>query len=427
MANPNDRLDSWKQIADHLGRDVRTTMRWERERGLPVHRVPGGRSRTVFAYAAELDRWLAAPATRPDPPAPIEQAAENAAPRVNRRVVLAVAAFVVVALITATIAYRTRPASIGRLRTEGDFAIAYAADGRLLWRRPLPALALGVAVGSVVPRTERVDLNGDILTDAIVAYNRSSQSPDDGGGVLAALGADGDPLWTQTLEDRYTFGDREFGPPWNASTVRVVEQGNRVMTVWAAHHYTWWPSMVTLVDPRGARAGTFVNPGWIYDLAVTADQRYVLAGGVNNLMQSSVLAVLDLGSFDGTAPASWIGPNGICSNCPAGAPMKYFAVEWSELALASGTSRGGAAVRRLPSGDIQLHMFELDTAEETPELILELTPAFDVRSVAAADSFWAAHARLEREGRISHAASACPSRSPRVRVWSPGSGWRALP
>lgn len=426
MANSPGRLNSWKQIADYLGRDVRTTMRWERERGLPVHRVPGGRSRTVFAYATELDRWLAAPASAAEQTAPAMATPEPPAPRLNLRVVLPVAV-VVLAGIAVAIAYRSRPASIDRLRTEGDVAIAYAADGRVLWRRPLPALSAGMAVGSVVARTERVDLNGDVLMDAIVAYNRSGQSLDDGGAVLAALGAEGDSLWTQTLHDRYTFGDRDFGPPWNASTVRVVEQGNRVMTAWAAHHYTWWPSIVTLIDPRGARTGTFVNPGWIYDLAVTADQRYVLAAGVNNLMQSSVLAVLDANGIDGTAPASGAGTSAVCRNCPAGAPVKYFAMEWSELSVASGTSRGGAAVRRLASGDIQLHTFELDTAEQTPELILELTSDFEVRSVAAADSFWAAHARLERDGRITHAASACPSRNPRVRVWSPGSGWRAVP
>src|SRR5450755_2494667 len=56
-AGPGDRLDSWKAIADHLGREVRTIQRWERDRGLPVHRVPGDRG-GVFAYTAELDRWL---------------------------------------------------------------------------------------------------------------------------------------------------------------------------------------------------------------------------------------------------------------------------------------------------------------------------------------------------------------------------------
>ena len=46
------RLDSWKDIAAYLGRDVTTAVRWEREHGLPVRRVPGGQRRPVFAYTA---------------------------------------------------------------------------------------------------------------------------------------------------------------------------------------------------------------------------------------------------------------------------------------------------------------------------------------------------------------------------------------
>ena len=52
------RLDSWKSIAEYLERDVRSVQRWEKERGLPVHRVPGERGGTVFAYPEELDSWL---------------------------------------------------------------------------------------------------------------------------------------------------------------------------------------------------------------------------------------------------------------------------------------------------------------------------------------------------------------------------------
>src|SRR4051812_7262662 len=53
----NGRLDSWKSIADYLNRDVRTVIRWEKERGLPVHRVPGGKG-GVFAYRDEIEQWL---------------------------------------------------------------------------------------------------------------------------------------------------------------------------------------------------------------------------------------------------------------------------------------------------------------------------------------------------------------------------------
>lgn len=52
------RLDSWKEIAAFLHRDARTVRRWERERGLPVHRVPGGERSGVFAYVRELESWL---------------------------------------------------------------------------------------------------------------------------------------------------------------------------------------------------------------------------------------------------------------------------------------------------------------------------------------------------------------------------------
>jgi Tol biopolymer transport system component len=54
----NGRLDSWKEIAAYLNRDVRTVIRWE-DKGLPVHRVPGGKRQAVFAYPAEIDGWMA--------------------------------------------------------------------------------------------------------------------------------------------------------------------------------------------------------------------------------------------------------------------------------------------------------------------------------------------------------------------------------
>jgi tetratricopeptide (TPR) repeat protein len=52
------RLVSWKEIASYLGRSERTLKRWEEERGLPVHRVPGGARGSVYAFPAELDLWL---------------------------------------------------------------------------------------------------------------------------------------------------------------------------------------------------------------------------------------------------------------------------------------------------------------------------------------------------------------------------------
>jgi tetratricopeptide (TPR) repeat protein len=62
---PNKRLETWKEIGAFLNRDPRTVRRWELERGLPVRRVPGSKSK-VYAYAHELQDWLASGAADPE-------------------------------------------------------------------------------------------------------------------------------------------------------------------------------------------------------------------------------------------------------------------------------------------------------------------------------------------------------------------------
>ncbi|MGH9530901.1 MAG: hypothetical protein ACRD2Q_00810, partial [Terriglobales bacterium] len=52
-----ERLDSWKEIAAYLKREVRTVQRWEKSEGLPVRRHLHKKQGTVYAYKAELDAW----------------------------------------------------------------------------------------------------------------------------------------------------------------------------------------------------------------------------------------------------------------------------------------------------------------------------------------------------------------------------------
>lgn len=51
------RLDTWKSIAQYLGRSTRTVQRWHSEYQLPVRHL-GGDATSVFAYTDELDEWL---------------------------------------------------------------------------------------------------------------------------------------------------------------------------------------------------------------------------------------------------------------------------------------------------------------------------------------------------------------------------------
>jgi tetratricopeptide (TPR) repeat protein len=52
-----DRLDSWKEIATYLRREVRTVQLWEKNEGLPVHRHFHKHLGSVFAFRSEIDTW----------------------------------------------------------------------------------------------------------------------------------------------------------------------------------------------------------------------------------------------------------------------------------------------------------------------------------------------------------------------------------
>lgn len=53
-----DKLSSWKEIATFLKVDIKTAQRWEKQRGLPVKRIPGGRRGSVYAIPEDIEDWL---------------------------------------------------------------------------------------------------------------------------------------------------------------------------------------------------------------------------------------------------------------------------------------------------------------------------------------------------------------------------------
>jgi Tol biopolymer transport system component len=63
-------LESWKEIAVYLKKDITTVRRWEKAEGLPVHRHPHKTRSSVYAYPSEIDAWRAGRKVVPDP-API--------------------------------------------------------------------------------------------------------------------------------------------------------------------------------------------------------------------------------------------------------------------------------------------------------------------------------------------------------------------
>src|SRR4051812_2578144 len=77
------RLDSWKEIAAYLGRGIRTVQRWEREEGLPVHRLVHEKRGTIYARREELAAWWESRRVTLAPPSTAAEGA-GSAPRLER-------------------------------------------------------------------------------------------------------------------------------------------------------------------------------------------------------------------------------------------------------------------------------------------------------------------------------------------------------
>ena len=103
-----DRLDSWKEIAAHLGRGVTTVQRWEEQEGLPIRRLPHAKKGSVFASRRELDAWLEQRAVARRPPA--IDAPSVAPPEVRPRMISTARAILVVTavVLSASVAWWAR-------------------------------------------------------------------------------------------------------------------------------------------------------------------------------------------------------------------------------------------------------------------------------------------------------------------------------
>ena len=140
------RLDSWKEIAAYLKRDVTTVQRWEKREGMPVHRHLHDKRGSVYALAPELEAWrqgrglrLTQDEKKPDPETPSEPLQEER-PRPKLRLPLALAAVALVGLLAVFLVHRSRAlhAAQPKIRSlavlplrnlSGDPGQDYLADG----------------------------------------------------------------------------------------------------------------------------------------------------------------------------------------------------------------------------------------------------------------------------------------------------------
>jgi hypothetical protein len=416
------RLDSWKAIAEYLRRDLATVRRWEKNLGMPVRRVAGA-GRSVFAYSAEIDEWLqtARPGLPEPVPGPAAAAATTGSPRLAASRWLGLTAAILA--VAGGVFARGRRVTVDDLRVELTAAgvIARNTSGVEQWRHPFPENSI------TVPRPGAVEVRGGAQPGVYFATSHRGRGAEDQveSGALTFLDLHGQPQRTFSFDDRVTFHGTAYGAPWVVTAFAVDDSGPSRRVAVSAHHYLWDPGLVTILDDRWQRHGTFVHAGWIEAVRWFAPDRLLIAG-FSNAHDGGMIALLDASALDGQGPEP-AGNRHFCETCGTDQPLRMFVFPRSEINQVTASPFNRVIVQ---TADRRLvaHTIEMPSTGGDVDAIYEFSASFDIASARFSERYWEIHRSLEADGRIIHRRDQCPDRDgPRaIQSWQPATGWKTI-
>lgn len=425
-------LSSWKEIASYLKVDVRTAQRWDKKRPLPLHRFVTGERSHPYAYADELDHWLAAldvarhipdaaadgldaPAGVDSTPGRIDAAAnrhaagngeqagtETSTSGQRTRVRWAWGSLGLVVVIAASlgIVAMRRPGVPVTAKLDGVRLTVLDAAGRTCFTRDIPEFIDGEGTGNPATQDDWIieDVDGDRTPEVLV--NVPATVHGNTTGRLVRF----DHLGRQTWEFRYgkdrSWEGREFSPKYRGRLIGSITARGTRYVIGVAWHSRWFPTQVVLLDARtGVLIDEYWHPGAVYEaLPIDMDgdgEQELLLGGLSNPglgLGHAGLAALAV-PFS-KAPAK----SGGMAAFSGGRELAYVAVPRSDVCTAEGVhpfvtllaaDGDHQVLMRTLCGDVSFHY----TFDRTLHLV----------DTQFTDNLPAHHMQLERRGLLSHA------------------------
>ena len=430
---PPEKLDSWKEIAAFIGRDVRTAIRWAKQQGMPVHRVPGAKRSRVYGSRSEITSWLEG---RPHDPPSVTSGAEKRRSKVTWFWAVGIVASAILALI----AWRGHADSQvlpARVDVAGNTVRLFDSKGRTLW-----SYRLAHAVEpSLFPHDKDAayfmriaDLRGDGDREVLlVEPYRLGPNPDDMVGVeVDCFSSRGALLWRYIPDESFQFGTHELNGPWKVYDLLLSDDGPKP-SIWVAIiHNVWGNSFVVQLDPAtGRHTVRFVNTGIIHKLRElqTSHIRYLLIGGFNNEWDGGSLAIMDERKPFAASPQT-PGTRHVCMSCPVGAPDYYLVFPRSEINQFEKMYENSVFLIDINHDEVQVSKLETDSDPQGVRTIFlfGIDSHIEPVSLRYDSGYDMLHRELSAKGELDHSLDQCPERlHPRpVRLWMPSKGWAEL-
>jgi hypothetical protein len=338
------KLVSWKAIASYFDCNESTVKRWERERALPVHRIPGGKRSAVFANIDEIESWLASGMIRKgeneakdasdaktiqesksesmsiplgrealengleEGPSPTETPLRTRS--LFRRWLMRAAAYrvfilAVIGVVSLFFAYRvisskletSRVPAIARI--DGEMVELLNSDGVVLWKKFFPEGFWGDFYEEGVGRRTWIgDLEGNGQTSVLLLYHPAVE-PLAHTTTLICYSSSGQEKWRwmpgRPLPE---LGDTPQYFITNGFAVLKSASGRPHRIVVSSHNQPFFPHQIAVVDDRGRTISEYWHSGVLEGYFGVADldgdgREEIVATGISNGYRQATLVVLD--------------------------------------------------------------------------------------------------------------------------------------
>lgn len=314
----NNRLSSWKEIANYLDCNKRTCLRWEKSFGLPVHRLEGPKKSRVFAFRDEIDRWQRGKSSLFN-----GKAGGLRTPGRRKSVAISIWAAAILIILAAAILTAlifSVPRAPDDFRIDGSDLVILNERGKELWRHTtgVKNLASEKLYRTHFQRKGRTEEGHSTLPNLIledidndgkveVLFNILAEDNFGGGSVLC-FSQKGKRLWEFEMGRPLEFGETRFSGDFCVRGFGVCDldgDGTKEVVV-VAHQWGRFPTRLAVLSAEGKLLGDFWNSGQLIDIIFydldRDGRKEILAGGTNNEYGQGALVVFDSADIRGCSP-----------------------------------------------------------------------------------------------------------------------------